>query len=224
MSELLFVVEGQTEDEFVRDVLKPHFMDRYDVLCRASIVGRGNKSRGGGYFKTWSKDLKNHTNNRNPNLVAWTTMFDLYGLPKDFPDYARLAAISDTAARCREAEEILASVVSDLCHASGDPRFVPYVQRHEFEALVLASLPSLTELVEKDALPAVESLARAVGTTSPEEINDGRETSPSQRLKKIPGYDKVLWGSTVTMNTGLRQIRAACPRFDEWLSELESRL
>lgn len=59
---LIVVVEGQTEEDFVDKVLKPHLLDR-NIHVSATIVGklvaqdRGHRSRGGGHFKHWRADI-----------------------------------------------------------------------------------------------------------------------------------------------------------------------
>ena len=145
-----------------------------------------------------------------------TTFFDLYGLPRDFPGLEQHASTPDTSLRCEALQAALAAEFDD-------PRLIPYVQRHEFEALVLASLSELRELLDaKDDLAGLAELAKQIDGLAPEDINDGDRTAPSKRLQEyIPGYGKTLHGPLVTEQAGLASLRAACPRFDGWLSKLE---
>jgi hypothetical protein len=70
-----------------------------------------------------------------------------------------------------------------LAREFDDPRLIPYLQRHEFEALVLASLPLLRGLLDaRDDLLGLEALAAELSQQSPEDVNDDRETAPSKRL------------------------------------------
>ena len=58
---------------------------------------------------------------------------------------------------------------------------------------------------------------------TPEDINDNVDTAPSKRLENlIPRYDKVVFGPLVALETGLDNIRAECPRFNDWVTKLES--
>ncbi len=146
MTRLIVVVEGPTEEAFVRHVLGPH-LDARGVYTSATIAGkvvaqrRGQQDRGGGAFKTWLADVKRiMKRDRNADLRV-TTLFDLHGLPRDFPDLEKHRQIRDTSRRCDALEAAWARAVND-------PRFIPYLQRHEFEALVLAGLPSLAELLD----------------------------------------------------------------------------
>ncbi len=38
----------------------------------------------------------------------------------------------------------------------------------------------------------------------------------------VPGYEKPLLGILAALEIGLIRIRAECPHFDGWLSQLES--
>jgi hypothetical protein len=105
-----------------------------------------------------------------------------------------------------------------------DSRFIPYLQRHEFEALVLASVSALRYLLDAD--DDVKGLARLASTIrglSPEDINDGASSAPSKRLLDcVPGYRKTLHGPEAVAATGMLGLRACCPRFDAWVSRLEA--
>lgn len=105
MTRLIVVVEGQTEEAFVNDVLAPHLLKR-DVYATATIVGkvnaqrRGHRGRGGGHFRHWRRDLERILgNDRNADLRV-TTLFDLYGLPEDFPGSEEYGRDTDTNRRC----------------------------------------------------------------------------------------------------------------------------
>ena len=98
-------------------------------------------------------------------------MFDLYGLPGDFPGLAEHAANANTVARVNALEIAMARAVND-------PRFIPYIQRHEFEALVLAGLKDLRIFLDaRDDLAGVDELMAVLRATAPEDINDGAQTA-----------------------------------------------
>lgn len=219
---LIVIVEGQTEEAFVKEVLKPHLDDR-GVYTSATIVGkmnahkRGHRGRGGGHFRHWKKDIGRILGGDRSGELRVTTLFDLYGLPEDFPGLDEHGSDADTARRCCALEAALAAVFDDC-------RFIPYVQRHEFEALVLAALPSLRELLDaQDDLAGLTALEAIVATTAPEDIDDGAESAPSKRLfEHLPGFSKTVHGPLATGDTGLAGLREQCPRFDAWVSRLET--
>jgi hypothetical protein len=219
---LIVVVEGQTEEAFVKELIKPHLDDR-TVYTSVTIVGkiiaqkRGHQNRGGGHFRHWQRDIERILGGDRSDDLRVTTLFDLYGLPDDFPALTVHGADRDTVRRCASLEGALGAVFED-------PRFVPYIQRHEFEALVLAALPSLHELLDaEDDLAGLKTLQASLGSAAPEDINDGETTAPSKRLlAHVPSFSKTLHGPLATGATGLASIRAQCPRFDAWVTCLES--
>jgi hypothetical protein len=217
---LFIVVEGQTEEAFVNRVLAPHLhrvtplghLDVRSIIVQTSRDAQGRKRRGGGSWGKWVKDLK--------RLIAeprgrFTTMFDLYGLPEDFPRWAECSSIADTARRADALENAMVEAV-------GDRRFIPYIQRHEFEALVLAALGNLEKLLDGDDLGGLQRLWEDIAGAAPEDVNDGTETAPSKRLKRfISSYSKTLHGPLALEDAGLEALRRACPRFDAWVAKLE---
>ncbi len=86
-------------------------------------------AHGGGHWSHWKKDIATLLRSPSSDLRV-TTMFDLYGLPADFPGLGQWGGEPDTVVRAARLESAMTTDV-------GDPRFIPYVQRHEFEALVL---------------------------------------------------------------------------------------
>ena len=218
---LIILVEGQTEEAFIKDVLKPHLDDR-GVFTSATIVGkmtaqkRGHQRRGGGHFRHWKKDILRILGGDQSDGLRLTTFFDLYGLPQDFPGLEEHGRDLDTARRCLSLEAALAAEFNDR-------RFIPYIQRHEFEALVFAALPSLRGLLDaSDDLAGLTRLEGVLSAISPEDINDGPTTAPSKRLLvDVPGFRKTLHGPLATADTGLAALRERCPRFDVWVSTLE---
>jgi len=102
------------------------------------------------------------------------------------------------------------------------PRFIPYFQLYEFEALLFSDLQKI-----KKQYPAcgreIQNLANDVANSpNPELINDSSETAPSKRIiKQIPSYDKKSAGPIIANHIGLPVLRAKCRHFNEWLTKLE---
>jgi hypothetical protein len=221
---LLVAVEGQTEDNFVRRILQPHLWG-FGIAVSATIVGkakavaRGNSgkgARGGGCYADWERDIRNCLKDNPSGDFRITTLFDLYGLPHDFPERDRIASDRRQADRCERLQQIMAGRICDW-------RFIPYLQLHEFEALVMACLPALEVLYDApDQLTGLARLQAEVHSLQPEEINDSIVTAPSKRLlRHIPGYSKVQHGPDGIELAGLSHVRGLCPRFNSWLCGLE---
>jgi len=208
--------EGQTEEAVIKDVLAPHFAPT-SVYLYPIIVKTSPGHKGGGHWRHWKKDIHRVLEQQQGSEVRVSTLFDLFRLPKDFPGLLEHGEDTDTNRRCDELQKKMAQVFND-------PRFIPYLQRHELEALVLACTESLRDLFDaQDDLKGLEHLEQEIAETAPEDIDDGPETAPSKRLlRHIPGYSKTLHGSMAIEDTGLGVVRERCPRFDKWVATLEA--
>ncbi|MGL4208073.1 MAG: DUF4276 family protein, partial [Candidatus Adiutrix sp.] len=140
--------------------------------------------------------------------------FDLYKLPKDFPDY-------EIAQKKIDKYELVSSLEEAMANSIGDSRFSPYLQLHEFEALILAHPQSLSHAY-LERTQEIKTLCALVKGQNPELINGGEDTAPSKRIiKHIPEYNKVTAGVSVAKEIGLPILRAKCGHFNDWLSRLE---
>jgi hypothetical protein len=221
MIRLHITAEGQTEQNFTKKILTPHLAE-YHIFTDARCVLTSKDKRAA---KEYRGGLLSYEKAKN-DILAWvkedchedcrfTTMFDLYALPDDFPGHTEARTKSDPYERIKILEERMAADISDR-------RFVPYIQLYEFEALILADPQQLDwEYLEHDV--AIQNLISMVGVQNPELINDGRETAPSKRiLKEIPEYDKATASVSVAGKIGLPVLRNKCKHFHEWVSRLEN--
>jgi hypothetical protein len=217
---LHITAEGQTEQAFVKNVISPHlaafniFTDARSVLT--SKDKKAHKEYRGGliHYQKARADIVSWLKEDQHSECRFTTMFDLYALPDDFPGYAEAAKLNDPYARVLTIENAFTQDIDDR-------RFIPYIQLHEFEALILADPQQLDwEYLEHDK--PIHNLVEMVGAQNPELINDGNETAPSRRiLKEIPEYDKVTAGVSVAQKIGIGALRLKCSHFSEWLTKLE---
>jgi hypothetical protein len=214
MIRLHMIVEGQTEQRFAQNLLAPH-LAAFNVFLDVRCVYTSKGYRGGmsSYGKA-QNDIKLWIKQDSHAECRFTTMFDLYALPNDFPGHANAAQKNDPYERVRCLEESLAQSV-------GDARFIPYIQLHEFETLILAAPENLdAEYLEHES--RINNLITMVRDSNPELINDGPETAPSKRiLREIPRYKKMA-GVAVVKKTGLPTLRQKCHHFDEWVLRLEN--
>ena len=143
MKRLHITAEGQTEESFVNKTLKQH-LAQYgvyaDVRCVLTGRKRGRIFRGGmTTYEKAKKDivrwLKEETGN---NDVAFTTMFDFYALPEDFPGYSEARGLQNPYKKVEKIEEAFAADIDDA-------RFIPYIQLHEFETFLFVE-PEKLEL------------------------------------------------------------------------------
>jgi hypothetical protein len=210
--ELRVLCEGQTERGFVTAVLAPH-LGPFGVYPRGeSLVPRGF---GVVPFKVLRSAIKRDVGTLRRHQYV-TTMVDLYALA-DYPGEQRQPgdSVLDRVAR----------IESAMKDGLPSPQFIPYIQIHEFEALVFVDLDVLpSQFPDGEADGAPERLRREVGGAPPESIDDGKETAPSKRLiRAIPAYEhqKAIVGPNVTAKIGMRRLMDACPHFADWIRRLE---
>jgi len=223
MTRLHIIAEGQTEELFVKEILAPHLATvgnkSVDVRCvetsRRRERNRLFKYKGGlfGYPKA-RNDITDWIKQEKSRACFFTTMFDLYALPNDFPDWNLAAKENNPYERIKVLENALAKDIASRF-------FIPYIQLHEFEALILAD-PQKLEGEYFERANAIKNLVDIVGKQNPELINGGGETAPSKRiLKEIPEYDKVTAGVSVLKKIGLPVLRKKCLHFNEWIKKME---
>lgn len=220
---LHIVAEGQTEQRFVKEVLAPH-LAHYGVYADARCIltskdkRAGRQSRGGlpNYLKA-KNDIQTWLKEDGRANCRFSTMFDLYALPNDFPDF-------EVANRCTDPYQKILTLETALAQDIGDSRFMPYIQLHEFESLILADARQLDweYFDHAQAIKSLVELVEVVGGGNPELINQGFATAPSRRISnQIPEYDKVSAGYSVVERIGLSTLRHKCPHFSQWLTALE---
>lgn len=216
MTRVLVLVEGQTEETFVKEVLAPYLAPRnvylqYTILKTRREVDRPDFRGGVVSYHQIRGDVLRLLN--DTDAAAVTTMLDYYGLPRNFPGRATLPA-GDSYTRVAHLE---AAFEADI----GDRRFIPFLTLHEFEALMFSDPDRVA-----GEFPAVRAELHAIRDAfgSPEEINDDPDTAPSKRLNELLGdaYQKTLHGPLITMTIGIETIRRECSHFNEWVERLAS--
>ena len=96
---------------------------------------------------------------------------------------------------------------------------IPYVQKHEFEALLFADVQAFAAIDVPQQV--ILQLAEISSQFAPEDIDDRPSTAPSKRIEDLMDYDKIVGGNVVALEVGLPAMRSACPRFNDWLARLE---
>ncbi len=207
---LYIVVEGQTEEEFVNELMAPFFLDRgiyvYPMIIHTS---KGHK---GGFtsYEHLRNDVKRLLKSQGSDIIV-TTFVDFFRCP-ELPGKDIWGDIPNHLTRITEMENAIKKDIDDR-------RFYPYIQLHEFEALLFSSDKGFKKYFdEKD----VSELQRIVDYyENPEEINSSPEGAPSKRiLRIIPDYDKVMYGNIIALEIGMNPILKKCPRFRNWVESL----
>ena len=223
MTRLHSVVEGHTEEAFFNRMLVGYLshLGVYPDVQLLSPKRVANRQQKGGWtsYAAAKRHLERWMKQDYHDDVWFTTMFDLYAIPRDFPDFVRCQSIEDPLQRVQALETAFFQDVQPL----GLYRFVPYIQLHEFESLIFADPKELDwEFLEHNR--PIAKLVQFAKTTTPEEINDTPTGAPSKRIiREIPEYEfrKASVGPLVADKIGLAKLRAACPHFAAWLTLLE---
>jgi len=226
MIDIAAIVEGPTEQAFVQNFLAQHF-GGHGVYIWACLPGRVRKRGGTHKWESVRGDII-RTLKQHPGRIC-TTMFDYYGLPNDWPGRTEAAAMPLN----QKASHIEQALLNDLAvHAAVDFRhewFVPYIQIHEFEALLFADVVKMAETLAPvcGTLPdRLNTLFQAIldeAHGQAEAINDSYETCPSRRITKlVHAYRKPVYGPIIANKIGLDALRTACPHFGQWLGRLEA--
>ena len=218
MKRLVFIVEGETEEAFVNNILRPYFQNcgLYNSIQCFKI-----KHTQGGMHK-YSYVRNDVLNTIYETDVIVTTMFDLYALPHSFPGYEDAQSITNHLERV---EYLEAKMKEDLETLQSQPfsNYIPYIQLHEFEALAFSSANSFEVLFEDNEMD-YKGIREVIGAfPNPEDINDSPETAPSKRMQNlIPGYNKVVYGISLIEYTGIDAIIQKCPHFRRWIHRLKA--
>ena len=218
MKRIFVICEGKTELLFVRDVLNEAFQAK-KIYFDPKLLGKPGHRGGNVTFDGMMSDIRNF---QNPFCYI-TTFFDFYGLDSNFPGKKEALAFKTSRKRSmtllnafqQKLDEVFGDNYKDKC------RIVPYVQMHEFEALLFSDPKALAESLEQKRLKTqFESICQRYET--PEDINNSPQTAPSKQIEKFfPGYGKPTGPIIAAKQIGLETMRRECPLFNEWLEKLE---
>ncbi|MDR3567621.1 MAG: DUF4276 family protein [Syntrophobacteraceae bacterium] len=220
---LLIHVEGQTEETFVNEILRPHLYAFGYAHIGARLLGNARQRSRRGGIRPWNAarhDILRHLKEDTGCLA--TTMVDYYGLPatgaKAWPGREKASGSPGV----QKAASIEMALMEDIRQEMGPGfgRFIPFVIMHEFEGLLFSDCEGFARGIERPELAGEFQSIRS-RFSSPEEINDSTATHPSKRIEQlVPNYTKPLMGVLAVLEIGLAPIRWECPHFAEWLKRL----
>lgn len=207
---LYIVVEGQTEEEFVKDIIVPFFQQRgiyvYPVIIHTS---KGHK---GGFvnYDHLRNDINRLLKSQGQDVIV-STFVDFFRCPV-LPEPDKWNNITNHLERVAEMEKAMKKDINDW-------RFYPYIQLHEFEALLFSSGKGFKKYFDEKNSNEIQKIIDAY--SNPEDINSTPEGAPSKRLLQIiPEYDKVMYGNIIALEIGINTILEKCPRFRDWIDLL----
>lgn len=215
MREICVVVEGQSEERFVKTVLGPAALAR-DTHLQPIIVRTKRTAtavhKGGGNSWAHYRNLVRQLSSQ-PQFARIAVMFDLYACPSDTPGYG-------TDLRGRHLHARMTEAVQQDLEPFAPGRVLAGPVLHEFETLVLAAIATGTTDATDDVLQKTRAAISTAGNDV-EMVNDGRATAPSKRLEQWwPGYEKVLYGPALIDAASWDAVASQCPTFASWVRHL----
>lgn len=220
---LHILCEGQTEERFVKEVLSP-YLQQFNIYPKPILLLTSKKKNARGGMLSYSQAKRDLTilqkqfRDNNSEHHMFTTMFDYYALPDDFPGVEESMDIQNVRSRISFLEDKFAEELG-----SGD--FIPYIQLHEFEALLFVDICKLqTEYpLSSEKIQALKKETDIYG--DPEMINNSPDTAPSKRiiaaLAQDYHYNKVQSGAAITSAIGIENLLEKCQHFNEWINKIK---
>lgn len=215
MRGIYFVVEGHTEEAFVRELLRPYLFQVAGIHTITPIKISTSRGFKGGFvnYQHLRNDIIKLLNQQQDILV--TTFVDFFRMPTSMPNYKNCLKKKDVNAQIFCLEQHL---IKDI----NNQRFIPYIQKHEFESLLFSALEGY-EFYEENIINSIQKII--LQYPNPEDINNHPTTAPSKRLQLIfeqhqEKYSKTIDGIDIAELIGLEIMLQRCPHFRNWIKKL----
>nr|VFK11087.1 MAG: protein of unknown function (DUF4276) [Candidatus Kentron sp. LPFa] len=219
--EVVVIAEGQTEEQFIRQVVAPE-LRRLAVYLKPRLLPTSKGARGGAVsFERLKRHAEKNLKACKPPIPILSTFLDLYKLDTHFPGFQKAGKLADVQARVACLEEALHE---DIVSESGcrPERFIPHIQPFEFEGLLFSDVARLCAVESewgrfRKALTEIRA-----GFESPEHINGNYDTKPSKRLEDAlsPKYRKTRHGPLAAREITLAAMERECAHFHGWMERL----
>lgn len=198
MVRLAISVEGQTEEQFIKQLLVPLYAPR-NLYITPIILGKGG---GAVCINRIRIDMRKLLS----TFDFVTTLYDFYGFKNKDPN---------------ETKETLEKKILDAVPTNDQDKVFPYIQLYEFEALLFSSPQAIgTATSNPDNITWAQGILNTF-QNNPEQINDSPQTAPSKRLGDQFRYRKTTHGPSIAKDIGLDTIRSQCAGFNAWMMKIE---
>lgn len=221
MKKILLLVEGQTEERFIVELLNPYLQKfgrcATPIIIKTKYIPNGKDFKGGSVkYEEFKKQLKKLLNDTSSYIV--TTMIDYYRFP--FPEKNEIKGKTPI----EKVKYVEDKIKEEVNHS----KFLPYLSLHEFESLLFSKPEEIIKVLWLSSIPYSKKKLLKIFqkvceefSNNPEEINDNPNTCPSGRIiKQFPHYQKILHSILICKNIGIEQIKKSCRHFSEWLDKL----
>jgi len=222
MINIYVVVEGYTEERFIKDFFPLFFRDKnfyfQPIVLETSRTPQKKYKGGLNKYSQLKRDILRLLKQTHVSLV--TTMIDYYNLPQDFPGKTTLPS-GDIYRKVAFLEE---EFFKDINHE----KFMPYIQIHEFETLLFVDKIGF-EVCYKNNKKVLNKIVQIFNQyPNPEEINDSPTGHPSARIEQIDdSFSKTLHGleilKIIFKEKGPEIFLQKCKHFSEWINKIKKR-
>lgn len=215
--EIIILVEGPTEKNFVVQVLMEYLASR-GIYVTPIVLSKPGQKGGDVKFSRAKNDIGLHLKQRRDTWI--TLLVDYYGIKSDWPGYHESKQESRHTLKAQIMNDATAEAVNKIfSDHEAARRFIPYVAMFEFEALLFSDPKILSEKLGKRQKD-IDMILHQCG--EPEKINDDPNTAPSKRLECLSDkFKKTTTGIDIAKAIGIAKMREACPLFDAWLDRIE---
>lgn len=217
MREICIIVEGQTEEQFIKMVLEPlaliHDIHLTPIVVRTKRTKTAVYKGGGTSWTPYRKLVRKLAS--EPHWARIGVMLDLYACPSDTPGYT-------TSLSGHQLHSTVAEAIQKDLEKIAPGRVLAGPILHELETLVIAAIATgQTEAEPGVVQEARTAIRKADGDV--ELVNGGATTAPSKRLVTWwPEYEKVLYGPVHISQAVWDDIVPQCPTFEAWWNLLLS--
>jgi hypothetical protein len=221
VSRVFVIVEGATEESFIKGPLAEDFWRRQiQVHLTPIILGVPGHKGGRTNYARVQKDLLRQLK-QDPTAYC-STMIDFYGLGRGFPGTPLPPHLSNI----QKVEHIERAIKNDICDRipdfRPDVRLIPYLSLHEYEGLLFSDPDGLAQALKQPNLAYRFHQVRNDFPT-PEDIDDSPVSAPSKRVVAIySAYRKVIEGTLAARAVGIARMRQECEHFRNWLERIEA--
>lgn len=221
MQEVIVIVEGQTEEAFIKRVVAPIFRPK-QIYLKPFLMSTSSTGKGGAInFDRLKINVRNSL--RGNSTAVLTTFLDLYGLDSSFPNFEQAKHYTDVYQRVDVLEQALHQALVDYAGCRPN-RIIPYIQPYEFEGLLFSDVEQLCS-IEPTWQRSQAILQRMRDEVdSPEHINNGFSTKPSKRLEDNlhPQYKKTTHGPRIAKHIGVERMEQECAHFKSWMDKIRA--
>jgi hypothetical protein len=216
---LKVLVEGQTEESFVNNLLT-QFFNPNQINLTPILLGRPGHKGGRTNYERVKHDILVIL--KQDRAAFCSTMLDFYGLGRGFPSMPLPSNLTNIEKVLRIEDALRESICKEIPDFQPDIRFIPYLQLHEYEGLLFSDPAALAVAINA---PALANKFQEIHDEfkTPEDINDGTESAPSKRILRLaPFYRKVIDGTLAAQAVGIEKMKEECPHFRDWLGRIRA--